>query len=110
MFVDVFTPGLEETYPSPPHGWTCFHCGETFTNPNKARDHFGHDIDATPACQLTRDHVSGELRRFRVIEAKLRSCLDEFISIREDLDYGANPKVDAERAYRIVQKTIEAIE
>jgi len=25
----------------PPHGWTCFHCGETYTDYWAARAHFG---------------------------------------------------------------------
>lgn len=29
------------TYPMPEGGWVCFHCGERFTKPGTARDHFG---------------------------------------------------------------------
>jgi hypothetical protein len=29
------------TYPMPAHGWTCFHCGETFRVIAAARNHFG---------------------------------------------------------------------
>ena len=58
------------TYDKPEHGWTCFHCGVTFTSTNKARDHFGHDVAATPACQVPAEHVAGELRRYRYIEAR----------------------------------------
>lgn len=32
---------MDDTYPMPKHGWTCFHCGETFKTPGKAREHFG---------------------------------------------------------------------
>ena len=28
-------------YRKPTHGWTCFHCGETFTTEASAREHFG---------------------------------------------------------------------
>lgn len=28
--------GAVETYPMPKHGWTCFHCGETFTTVGSA--------------------------------------------------------------------------
>lgn len=41
-----------ETYEKPAHGWTCFHCGETFTNTGSARDHFGAKPDAVPGCAL----------------------------------------------------------
>ena len=43
-----------DTFPWPEHGFTCFHCGETFTNDigiNAARHHFGAP-EATPACIL----------------------------------------------------------
>jgi hypothetical protein len=40
------------TYPAPPHGWTCFHCGENFTTVGAAGDHFGATPDATPGCML----------------------------------------------------------
>ena len=50
-----------DTYPMPEHGWTCFHCGATFTNVNLARDHFGHYPFAKPACQLAAKEVQAEL-------------------------------------------------
>lgn len=31
-------------------GWTCFHCGETFTTIGAARDHFGATSLAEPGC------------------------------------------------------------
>lgn len=31
----------DKDYLKPEHGWTCFHCGETFTTPGSARDHWG---------------------------------------------------------------------
>jgi hypothetical protein len=33
--------------------WRCFHCGETFTKAQErwAREHFGDDKSATPACE-----------------------------------------------------------
>ncbi|RAK51618.1 hypothetical protein [Phenylobacterium soli] len=39
-----------ETYNAPPHGWTCFHCGETFRTLSGARLHFGAYPSATPLC------------------------------------------------------------
>ena len=32
---------LTDKYPNPEHGWTCFHCGETFYRQFFARHHFG---------------------------------------------------------------------
>lgn len=34
-------PSPELAYTAPEHGWTCFHCGETFKTPGAARLHFG---------------------------------------------------------------------
>lgn len=42
----------QDTYEKPPHGWTCFHCGETFTTVGGAQDHFGADPDKEPGCML----------------------------------------------------------
>lgn len=45
-----------DTYPTPEHGWVCFHCGEHFPGDipgsQAARAHFGDHIAATPACQI----------------------------------------------------------
>lgn len=53
-----------ETYPAPPHGWTCFHCGETFRTEGGAALHFGGrpGIQPRPACLAAlstplRDHT-----------------------------------------------------
>ena len=40
------------TYPAPRHGWTCFHCGETFIDEKKAREHFGETPDHLASCCL----------------------------------------------------------
>lgn len=42
----------EGFYVKPDHGWTCFHCGETFTTYGTARDHFGFDPSNDPACVI----------------------------------------------------------
>lgn len=39
-----------ETYPVPSHGWTCFHCGETFRTIAGARLHFGTPAERRPVC------------------------------------------------------------
>lgn len=45
--------GVSESYAIPEHGWTCFHCGETFTTVGAARDHFGFDpYECEPACRI----------------------------------------------------------
>lgn len=42
----------QDTYTKPKHGWTCFHCGETFTTIGAAATHFGATPDAVPGCVL----------------------------------------------------------
>ena len=43
-----------DTYPYPVSGpgWVCFHCGERFTTPGSAEDHFGESPDKTAACRI----------------------------------------------------------
>ena len=43
-----------EYYSAPPHGWTCFHCGETFRTEAGARLHFGTPCGERPACRHPR--------------------------------------------------------
>lgn len=59
------------TYIGPLHGWTCFHCGETFTTVGAARDHFGADPLATPGCQIKAGEERGLLMALRKAEAEL---------------------------------------
>lgn len=37
-------------YEAPAHGWTCFHCGETFQTVWGARMHFGTPETSRPLC------------------------------------------------------------
>ena len=59
------------TYTMPKHGWTCFFCGETFTTPRKARDHFGAEPLADPACQIKAGEERGLVIKLRLVEAEL---------------------------------------
>mgnify|MGYP003385712531 CR=1 FL=1 len=43
---------IDNTYQKPAHGWTCFHCGETFTTTGSAQDHFGKTPQARPGCEM----------------------------------------------------------
>lgn len=59
----------------PEHGWTCFHCGETFKTPGGARDHFGFDQSRDPACRIKLGAERGLLMALRKAEAELaRDC------------------------------------
>ena len=72
------TDGLDAnagTYERPPHGWTCFHCGETFKNMGCASDHFGAKPDAQPGCMIrvSLGHERGLLMALRKVENELAS-------------------------------------
>ncbi len=63
----------EDTYEKPPHGWTCFHCGETFMTVGSAKNHFGETPASQPGC-LVRVGLGGErglLLRLREVEDEL---------------------------------------
>ena len=57
------------TYPMPEHGWTCFHCGETFTTPGAAKNHFGFDPSRDPACRIKLGAERGLVMALRKAEA-----------------------------------------
>lgn len=66
-----------DTYAMPAHGWTCFHCGETFTTPGGARNHFGFDPSFDPACRIKIGEERGLVRELRTLEAKYIKLLEE---------------------------------
>lgn len=72
------------TYPQPKHGWTCFHCGETFRTPGAARDHFGADPLADPACRIKAGEERGLLMALRKAEADRDALLAERQRLDED--------------------------
>lgn len=64
-------------YTIPPQGWTCFHCGDTFTTPGAARDHFGFDMSADPACRIKIGEERGLVMELRRVEAKYVKLLED---------------------------------
>jgi hypothetical protein len=79
----------KDTYPMPAHGWTCFHCGETFTTPGGARAHFGFDPSQDPACRIKLGAERGLLGALRKAEA---DAADAWAAI-------GNESTEAARAY-----------
>ena len=59
----------EDTYPAPPDGWVCFHCGERFLLEPEARRHFGMLPSARPACSLSAGELRAALLAYRRLEA-----------------------------------------
>lgn len=74
-----------DTYPAPAHGWTCFHCGETFTTPGSARDHFGADPSAQPGC-IVRVQV-GQERGLLVALRQAEALIAELRAANEQMDH-----------------------
>lgn len=74
-----------DTYHAPEHGWTCWHCGETFKTVRTARDHFGGSIDAEPGCMIRvqAGEERGLLMALRAVEAenaRLRNDIEGEVS------------------------------
>lgn len=69
----------EDTYEIPKHGWTCFHCGETFKNMGGARDHFGALPTAVPGCMIRVQlgPERGLLMALRKVEDRLARYMDD---------------------------------
>lgn len=72
----------EDFYPRPAHGWTCFHCGETFTTPGGAQDHFGETPASVPGCLIKLGNERGLLMALRKVEAER----DQAIAQRNSAD------------------------
>lgn len=84
------------TYPALPYGWTCFHCGETFTHPNAARLHFGETPSDEPKCKISAHRLRAmeeELRRYRAEDTDLhrqiaRMEFDHVVALRREEENG----------------------
>lgn len=75
---------MTETYPMPAHGWTCFHCGDTFTSIGAAEIHFGKTPLETAGCILKvrrgAEHASlFDLRKLQEENERLRTEINENI-------------------------------
>lgn len=44
--------GYRDPQGVPEHGWTCFHCGESFTTRDAAKEYFGSTQNAEPGCVI----------------------------------------------------------
>jgi hypothetical protein len=62
------TDAAADTYPQPKDGWVCFHCGERFTTPGSARDHFGFEPSSEPGCRIKLGAERGLLMALRRAE------------------------------------------
>lgn len=90
-------------YTPPPHGWTCFHCGETFTTAGAARDHFGFDPSFDPACRIKVGEERGLVMELRRVEQKYLKLLEETCDeggavAREFYGLGAKHSIEKRKA------------
>lgn len=89
------------TYPTPVHGWTCFHCGETFpgdlAGSRKAREHFGPTPDRDPSCTIS-------ARKLRLLEDQLARYRSEDTDLHREIarlrsDHAAALRAEEEKGY-----------
>ena len=78
---------MSDTYEKPAHGWTCFHCGETFTTVGGARNHFGADPSKEPGCiiKVSLGAERGLLMKLRQLEDELTELYHRRASEDTDL-------------------------
>ncbi len=71
----------------PAHGWTCYHCGENFTTPGGARDHFGSNTDAEPGCciKVRLGAERGLLMALREAESRLAKHMDDDSPVQQEM-------------------------
>lgn len=79
----------QDAYFKPEHGWTCFHCGDTFKTYGSARDHFGFEPSSDPACRIKLGAERGLLMALRRAE---QDAADAWAAIH-------NESTDAAKAY-----------
>ena len=60
------------TYIPPKDGWTCFHCGETFTTTGAASDHFGGLSEDLSACRIKHGEEMGLLMELRKSQERVQ--------------------------------------
>lgn len=64
-------------YPPAGPGWTCYHCGETFTTWGSAEDHFGKTPAAKPGCLIKVQY--GDERGLEMELRKAEARAEEFL-------------------------------
>ena len=78
---------MNDTYQQPEHGWTCFHCGETFKTIGSARDHFGETPKEVPGCIIKAGNEKGLLMELRRTQKQLEKIKHAAIYIKRELEF-----------------------
>ncbi len=76
-----------DTYMQPEHGWTCFHCGETFHIEAQARGHFGSDVQGEPMCVMRANAFARFPRNEWPLMYRLRELEAEVAALRRDAQH-----------------------
>ena len=71
------TDGDIYPYPVSGPGWVCFHCGERFTTPGAAEDHFGESPEKTAACRIKVGEGRGLVMALRREEREVQWLREE---------------------------------
>ena len=80
----------------PPLGWTCFHCGEVFTTPGSAQDHFGKTPNSIAGCQIKVGEERGLLMELRRVERDREVLWD----LLDDIDTASDAAKGNDALYR----------
>ena len=77
---------MADTYPTPEHGWTCFHCGETFTDYCAALTHFGIDPMADRAGCVEKLTAKDQslLKKLRKAESRAHLLLRDNVRLEDE--------------------------
>lgn len=70
--------------PMPRDGWTCYHCGETFTTWGSAEDHFGKTPQDVAACKLGGER--GLVMELRKAKAMAEEQLQRALQAERDIE------------------------
>lgn len=74
-------------YQMPSDGWTCFHCGETFTTWVGARDHFGATPGDRAACLIKLGDERGLVMELRKAEQRAEEQMERALQAERDLEH-----------------------
>jgi hypothetical protein len=98
---------VAETYMMPEGGWTCFHCGDSFTTIGAAQDHFGETPGATSACRIKSGNELGLVMELRKAEVSRDEWMEQALQSRgeiERLECNVESLTTAMRSYKPFQE------
>lgn len=100
-----------ESYEIPIGGWTCYFCGETFTTPGSASDHFGAEGQA-PGCLVDyriQVEQGGKPERGRGLLIALRREQEKNEKLRRELEEEENNLANVQIALSSLKRKIGSL-